>query len=279
MHGQSKTCNRPVDEELQLVSSREPFDRSNRTQKWYKQRFQSFSGTSPSGMYIIKVIFKVISFFQWAWRIFILPTIKSSDLNLVLAPRYCAAGIASFSKGHQPAPVFNLGCPVFVFFLERGGRFSSPSLCPNRWNTVKAVGSDGNTSEPLSADGTRAGSGPDKRRQNEHFWHMRCYFSELQTFFDDARSLVSRKNTPAAQTGCLLVEDLLLMNESILWNTQTPIWCHSPTPLCAEQWRLSQQLLGERQEYTLDWSPVHHKTRIHKHTSFSDTLTPVFVDC
>lgn len=126
--------------------------------EWHAEMIQrtisAFSGRSPSGVYIIKVIFKVISFFQWAWRIFILAaTIKSSDLNLFLPPHFLHCWYHEnthhvFSKGHQPARVFNLRCPVSVSLEGGGGYFSSPSLCPNRWNTVKAVGSDGNTSEP-----------------------------------------------------------------------------------------------------------------------------------
>lgn len=98
--------------------------------EWHAEMIQrtisAFSGTSPSGVYIIKVIFKVISFFQWAWRIFILAaTIKSSDLNLFLPPHFLHCWYHEnthhvFSKGHQPARVFNLGWPVSVS-LE-GGR-------------------------------------------------------------------------------------------------------------------------------------------------------------
>lgn len=98
----------------------------------------AFSGTSPSAMYVIKVIFKVISFFQWAWRIFILAaTIKSSDLNLLLPPQFLRCWHQEdtrhvFSKGHPPACVFNLGCPVFVLFFYIfcgegvGGLFPAP---------------------------------------------------------------------------------------------------------------------------------------------------------
>lgn len=141
MHFQSRTCNRPVDEAVQVVSLREPFHRvTSQLQNVYvpvmtrKKKLQgtisAFSGTSPSGMYIIKVIFKVISFFQWAWRIFIFAaTIKSSDLNLLLPPHFLHCWDlenTSDTKVSSLLTSLTLGVQCLGVFFRRGVFYFQP---------------------------------------------------------------------------------------------------------------------------------------------------------
>lgn len=139
-------------------------------------------------MYIIKVIFKVISFFQWAWRIFILAaTIKSSDLNLLLllhflrwSCRYQEDTHHVFSK-RSPActrPQPWVSSVVFDFFSSS----FQPLAVWEQMEHCQNGGKDGKYIWVVSADGTWAGPAPDKLRQNGHIWRTWCYFCEFQTF-------------------------------------------------------------------------------------------------
>lgn len=229
----------------------------------------AFSRTLPSGMYIIKVIFKVISFFQWAWRIFILAaTIKSSDLNLLLLLHSLLASGRHTSRIFQRSPACTRPQPwvssvSFLFF------FSSPLLCENRWNVVKTVGNDGNTFESYEETGQEL----DLLQTNHDttgtfdicdailvgFRHLpwRTWPSVMQTHWGSDLPLKGRFN--------LVV---LCHPHHNGKHKQTPIFIYPP---------LVSNLGGlvEWQEYTLGWSPVHHKTHTYTHCSPQDSILDV----
>lgn len=73
---------------------------------------------------------------------------------------------------------------------------------------------------------------------------------------------------------------MLVLQQSVgplLIRKSTPFFCFLLTALCFRSrswrcWSLSQQWLGGRQEYTLPWSPVQHRTHTHAVLSHTEGL-------